>query len=149
MEFYTDKNAWTFPPNQYPTWDDCMRFYMSRMQENWNQKAIIQNLAEEIERIWNAGDGCPKSLSSIRTQFENHVLPQYKKYRKRDGNKKGKKKKKLETPAQSPARRSLRAQPDPHAAPDPPQVDDQGGGGAGQSGSSAVQVHVYNRKEAS
>ena len=44
---------------------------------------------------------------------------------------------------------SLRAQPYPHAAPDPPQVDDQGGGGAGQSSSSAVQVHVSNRKKAS
>ena len=110
MELYTERNAWTFPPNQYPTWDDCMRFYTSRMQENWSQKAIIQSLAEEIERIWKAGDGCPKSLCSIRTQFEKNVLPQYKKYRKGDGNKKGKKKIKLETPAQSPARTSLRAQ---------------------------------------
>ena len=147
MEFYTDKNAWTFPPNQYPTWDDCMRFYMSRIQENMSQKAIIQSLAEEVEKIWKSGDGCPKSVSSIVTQFERYVLPQYKKNRKGDMNKKGKKKKKLEKPAQSPARRSLRAQPDPHTDPDPPHpADDQGGAQAGQSSPS---VHVSNRREAS
>jgi hypothetical protein len=66
--------------------------------------------------VWKLGDGCPKSVSSIRKQFENFVLPLYQKYRKGGMNKKGRKKKKDDTPAQSPVRKSLRAQPGPQDA---------------------------------
>ena len=67
-----------------------MRFYMSRVKQKIPQKTVIQKLAEEVEKFWKLGDGCPKSVSSIRKQFENYVLPQYQKYRKGDMNKKEK-----------------------------------------------------------
>jgi hypothetical protein len=153
MEFYHDNEPWTFPVYQYPTWDDVMRFYMSRIKQKIPPKAIINKLAEEVEKIWKLGDGCPTAVSSIRNQFEKYVLPQYQKYRKGDGNKKGRKQKKGGTPAQSPARRSLRAQPDlvdaaHDAAQDPAHLIDEEGGDQGEqaSSSAAVQVHQSNRK---
>ena len=48
------------------------------------QKTIINQLAEDVEKIWKTGDGCPKSKSIIRTHFENHVYATYQKYRRGD-----------------------------------------------------------------
>ena len=72
MEFYSDTVPWSF--EIYPTWDDCMRFYMSRIVNKVPQKTIINQLAEAVESIWKTGDGCPKAKSSIMKQFENHAV---------------------------------------------------------------------------
>ena len=109
MEFFSDKDPWTFESCKYPTWDDCMRFYKSRIVNKVPQKSIINQLAEAVETIWKTGDGCPKSKSSIRTQFENYVLPAYQKYRRGDTIPRVRKKI-LGTSAPSPARRSGRSQ---------------------------------------
>ena len=108
MEFYSDKEAWNFPKNQYPNWDDCMRFYMSRIMNKVPQKSVLNDLAEAVEKIWKSGDGCPKSASSIMNQFEKTVHLEYKKYRKGDATT-DKKKKKTEGPVQSPVRISKRS----------------------------------------
>ena len=109
MEFYTDTEPWNLPKNQYPTWDDCMRYYMSRVTVKIPQKTAIFELAKDVEKIWKAGDGCPKHFHTIMTQFERTVWPQYQKYRKGDGGEtKKNKQKKKQTPAKSPARRSMR-----------------------------------------
>ena len=111
MEFYTDTEPWNLPKNQYPTWDECMRYYMSRIKVKISQKTAIVDLAKDVEKIWKAGDGCPKHFHHIMTQFEKTVLAQYQKYRK--GDQPGKsKKKKIQTPSQSPARRSVRQKSD-------------------------------------
>ena len=73
MEFYSDTVPWPFETCRYPTWDDCMRFYMSRIVNKVPQKTIINQLAEAVESIWKTGDGCPKAKSSIMKQFENHA----------------------------------------------------------------------------
>ena len=75
MDFYHDNELWTFPVYQYPTWDDVMRFYMSRIKQKIPPKVVINKLAEEVQKIWKLGDGCPKAVSSIRNQFEKYVLP--------------------------------------------------------------------------
>ena len=95
MEFYSDTDPWHFPTDRYPTWDDCMRFYMSRITNREVQKSILYDLAVSVEKIWRSGDGCPKSQSTIIYQFEKTVLPAYQKSRKGDtGGQKKKKKKK-------------------------------------------------------
>jgi hypothetical protein len=109
MEFYSDTVPWFFETCRYPTWDDCMRFYMSRIVNKVPQKTIINQLAEAVESIWKTGDGCPKAKSSIMKQFENHVLPTYQKYRRGDTIPRVRQKK-PGTPAQSTSRKSARTQ---------------------------------------
>ena len=102
MEFYEDSEPWMFPTNRYPTWDDCMRYYMSRMKgaKKVSQKSIFNELSEAVHKIWKSGDGCPKSKSNIMNQFEKTVLPQYQRYRRGDAGNRSKKKK-TEPPPQS------------------------------------------------
>ena len=107
MDFYSDTDPWNFETCKYPTWDDCMHYYMSRINK-FHQKTIINHLAEAVEKIWKSGDGCPKSISSIRGQFENHVLATYQKYRRGDTVPRSRQKK-PGTPAPSPSRRSGRS----------------------------------------
>ena len=107
MDFYMDTEPWMFPKYQYPTWDDCMRFYMSRVKVKVPMKTAMLELAEAVHQIWKAGDGCPKSETNIITQFERSVYSQYQKYRKGDGVKKDKQKK-YKGPVQSSTRKSLR-----------------------------------------
>ena len=113
MEFYTDKDPWQLATDRYPTWDDCMRYYMSRISNKVPPKSIIHDLAVGVEKIWKSGDGCPKSKSTIIYQFEKTVLPAYQKFRKGDtggGSSKKKKKKVNDSPqVQTPARTSLRS----------------------------------------
>ena len=124
MEFYTDTEPWNLPKNQYPTWDECMRYYMSRIKVKISQKTAIVDLAKDVEKIWKAGDGCPKHFHHIMTQFEKTVLVQYQKYRK--GDQPGKsKKKKIQTPSKSPARRSVRQKSDDQYDHDPGTHQDQ------------------------
>ena len=108
MEFYADTDPWYFETCRYPTWDDCMRYYMSRVTNKVPQKTIINQLAEDVHKVWQSGDGCPKSISSIRSQFENHVLATYQKYRRGDTIPRSKQKK-SGTPAPSPSRKSARS----------------------------------------
>ena len=106
MEFYDDKEPWRLPRDKYPTWDDCMRYCKSRISKDISHKSVVNKLAEEVEAIWKSGDGCPKAKANIIVQFENSILPMYQKYRKGDALPNKSKKKKIQTPAQSPARRS-------------------------------------------
>ena len=149
MEFYSDSEPWNFPKYQYPTWDDCMRYYMSRIKVKTAQKKTITELALAVETIWKAGDGCPKHYSNIMVQFEKTVFPQYQKYRKGDGvGNKGKKRKKLEVPSKSPARKSVRHQSSDQPEQDPselPNQQDAGDPGADRPDSPAL---VSKRKEA-
>ena len=55
-----DTEPWMFPKYQYPTWDDCMRFYMSRVKVKVPMKTAMLELAEAVHQIRKAGDGCPK-----------------------------------------------------------------------------------------
>ena len=73
-----------FPKERYPTWDDCMRYYKSRINNKVTQKSVINQLSEAVETIWKSGDGCPKAKHRIMVQFETCVFPQYQKYRKGD-----------------------------------------------------------------
>ena len=70
-------------------------------------KTAMLELAEAVHKIWKAGDGCPKSVTNIITQFERSVYSQYQKYRKGDGVNKDKQKK-FKGPVQSSTRKSLR-----------------------------------------
>ena len=110
MDFYSDNEPWDFEKCKYPSWDDCMRYYMSRINKDKKvpQKTIIHQLACAIEKIWKSGDGCPKSVSSIRYQFETCVLATYQKCRRGDTVPRSRQKK-PGTPAQAPARRSARS----------------------------------------
>ena len=110
MDFYSDNEPWDFEKCKYPSWDDCMRYYMSRINKDKKvpQKTIIHQLACAIEKIWKSGDGCPKSVSRIRYQFETCVLATYQKCRRGDTVPRSRQKK-PGTPAQAPARRSARS----------------------------------------
>ena len=158
MEFYTDKDPWQLATDRYPTWDDCMRYYMSRISNKVPPKSIIHDLAVGVEKIWKSGDGCPKSKSTIIYQFEKTVLPAYQKFRKGDtggGSSKKKKKKVNDSPqVQTPARTSLRS-------PAPSSVDhdhdlsssdhldgrDQLGAGDNVQAVQGQHGHVSKRKE--
>ena len=109
MDFYNDEDTWVFPKERYPTWDDCMRYYKSRINTKVTQKSVINQLSEAVETIWKSGDGCPKSKNRIMVQLESYVIPQYQKYRKGDMQPNKSKKKKSQTPAQSPVRKSARS----------------------------------------
>ena len=97
---------------------------MSRIKVKISQKTAIVDLAKDVEKIWKAGDGCPKHFHHIMTQFEKTVLVLYQKYRK--GDQPGKsKKKKIQTPSKSPARRSVRQKSDDQHDHDPGTHQDQ------------------------
>ena len=111
MDFYSDTAPWNLPSYQYPTWDDCMRYYLSRTKNKIPIKSALHGLAVGVHQIWKSGDGCPKSPQRIMVQFENTVLHQYQKYRKGDALLSGKKKKKnSDKPSQSPVRKSSRSE---------------------------------------
>lgn len=93
LAFYNDTEAWTPAKTSYLTWDQAVRFYMSRVPAPGQKKSTkysvspevaIKNLAMFCVDIWEAGDGCPKVWSSVVRQFKTEVLPMYKKYRKGD-----------------------------------------------------------------
>ena len=129
MDFFSDSEAWHFPTYQYPTWDDCMRFYISRTKNKVPQKSAIYQLSEAVVKIWKSGDGCPKSWNIIMLQFENTVLPQYQKYRKGD-TVTGKKKKKISvkpTPSPITIRKISRTQTSQTDTPDLLQWCDKSG----------------------
>jgi hypothetical protein len=88
MDFYMDTEPWMFPNYQYLPWDDCMR-----VKVKVPMKTAMLELADTVYQIWKAGNGCPKSVTNIITQFERSVYSQYQKYRKGDGVKKDKQKK--------------------------------------------------------
>ena len=88
MEFYNDNETWScIPVSHIGQLNEVLD--VKGQAEN-PPETVIQKLAEEVEKFWKLGDGCPKSVSSIRKQFENDVLPQYQKYRKGDMKKKEK-----------------------------------------------------------
>ena len=68
--FYNDLEPWTPPSNGYPTYDDVMRFYSSRMRHG------TPNSASEVKQdlgkfdVLEKGDGCPKTIVNITKQFE-------------------------------------------------------------------------------
>ena len=128
MSIYNDSGPWTPPNNSYPTWDNVMRYYMSRVHSpglgpgpvskrtvQTSPDKVINDLALFCISAWESGDGCPKKLNAVKDQFKAEVLHNYQKYRKGDidseefkpKNKK-KKKKDLEAPAAVPSRKSSR-----------------------------------------
>ena len=117
MSFYNDTSPWTPPNNSYPTWDNMMRYYISRVhspslgQGSVSERTIktspdqvIHDLALYCITVWESGDGCPKKIKAVKDQFKSEVYPVYQKYRKGDIDKEGfktknKKKKKKELTA--------------------------------------------------
>ena len=78
INFY-DPLAWFPPTNCYPTKDDVMRFYMSRIKTQKDRKGVIIELATFVREIWEKGDGCPKKLDYIVDQF-NELFAIYRNY---------------------------------------------------------------------
>ena len=97
MSFYNDSGPWTPPNNSYPTWDNVMRYYMSRVHSpglgpgpvskrtvQTSPDKVINDLALFCISAWESGDGCPKKLNAVKDQFKAEVLHNYQKYRKGD-----------------------------------------------------------------
>ena len=93
--FYQDSSPWTPPKNCYPTWDNVMRFYMSRVQSHsvdgkgprrteMSPEQAIKDLADFCVGVWESGDGCPRFWIKVMELFKKDVLPIYQKYRKGD-----------------------------------------------------------------
>ena len=95
MSFYNDSGPWTPPNNSYPTWDNVMRYYMSRVHSpglgpvskrtiQTSPDKVINDLALFCISAWESGDGCPKKLNAVKDQFNPKVFHVYQKYRKGD-----------------------------------------------------------------
>ena len=61
--------------------------------DRMNEGDAVRQMAKFVYDIWNAGDGCPKSVNSIVKQYFEKVKPVYVKYRKNDAQRSHKKKK--------------------------------------------------------
>ena len=86
VPFYDDEKPWDPATNCYPTWDDVVRFYISRTQNgNESQAEVKRQLSLFVYNIWESGDGCPKAPKNIAAQFTSDVLSIYTKYRKGEG----------------------------------------------------------------
>ena len=113
MDFYNDPLPWTPSRNCYPTNDDVVRYYLSRVTKKHHVKNVtIRQLSEFVRGIWEEGDGCPLSSNAIGTKFEK-LFQIYQKYRKGEGRgvqQLGHKKKKTDCPPGQPLRRSSRLQ---------------------------------------
>ena len=55
--FYSDNKPWSPPRISYPTWDDVVRFYVSRSDNRSLPSDVIQELALFVHDIWEKGDG--------------------------------------------------------------------------------------------
>ena len=122
--FYQDSSPWTPPKNCYPTWDNVMRFYLSRVwshsvdgkgprRTEVSPEQALKDLAVFCVGVWETGDGCPRSWIKVMELFKKDVLPIYQKYRKGDikdeaFKKKNKKKKKPPMSPPKPTRKSSR-----------------------------------------
>lgn len=130
--FYSDNKPWSPPKISYPTWDDVVRFYVSRSQSKHAVLSdVIQELALFVHDIWEKGDGCPMSITAVKKQFSTKVLPEYRRYRDGDGRKSRKHKRKTPIVVGEPTRRSSRIQsptPTSHdSSPDSELVKDNEG----------------------
>ena len=107
---YDDLEPWIPPSNLYPTIDDVLRFYCSRMiHGNRNLSSEVKGeLSKFVYDVWEKGDGCPKTVKKIIAPFEKQVLPLYKKYHKGDGKGAGSHKKKRPVEFIEPTRKSRR-----------------------------------------
>ena len=114
--FYSDLVPWTPAKNCYPTWDDVMRFYISRTQSKVPQGDAVRELSTFVYDIWDRGDGCPKTAVNIQKQFISKVLPVYVKYRKGEGRAGKSHKKELPVVVAEPTRKSRRIQSPPPSA---------------------------------
>ena len=85
--FYDDDEPWTPRRDEYLTWDDAIRYYISRTKNGKRLKGdVIAELSKFVHDIWSAGDGCPKTYRGISYQFEHKVLATYLRFRKNSGN---------------------------------------------------------------
>ena len=68
-DFYIDTEHWSPSNISYPTWDDVCRFVVSRTKtgvvDRMNESDAVRQMAKFVYDIWNAGDGCPKSLITL------------------------------------------------------------------------------------
>ena len=123
--FYNDTCPWTPPKNAYPTWDNVMRYYISRTSKSVQSSSdqVMNSLSMFCVEVWESGDGCPMTWQAVKKKFQSEVLPVYQKYRKGDidneafKHKKKKKKKKDISPA-NPSRRSERSKNSNEAVPE-------------------------------
>ena len=66
MDFYNDPLPWTPSRILYPTNDDVVRYYLSRVtKKNHVKNVTICQLAEFVRGIWEEGDGCPLVRKAI------------------------------------------------------------------------------------
>ena len=80
--FYNDSSPWTPQRNSYPTYDNAVRYYMSRIYwpgagkeggktEQNSPEYVMRDLALFCVGVWEAGDGCPKGWSAVVDQFKS------------------------------------------------------------------------------
>ena len=77
------------------------------MKSNNDAKTVKRNLANFVLKIWESGDGCPKTLKSIIIQFEA-LYNTYQKYLKEGRGTKSHKKKLSTSPPLRPTWKSRR-----------------------------------------
>ena len=70
LDFYNDPLPWEPPCDGYPTNDDVMRYYISRIKVNRDKNAVKNDLALFVKNIWEKGNGIPKSYLCIQEQFD-------------------------------------------------------------------------------
>ena len=67
--FYNDPVPYEFATNCFPTCNDIMRYYITHVKQKLDSSTVKRDLAKVVLKIWEAGDGCPKTAryySSIR-----------------------------------------------------------------------------------
>ena len=70
FDFYNDPLPWEPPCDGYPTNDDVMRYYISRIKVNRDKNAVKNDVALFVKNIWEKGNGIPKSYLCIQEQFD-------------------------------------------------------------------------------
>ena len=70
--FFEDTEVWNPSKFCYPTWNDIMRAYLSRVKNgnSYTSATDMYEVATIVIKIWTNNDGCPKSKTKLKPLLE-------------------------------------------------------------------------------
>ena len=68
--FYNDPVPYEFATNCLPTCNNVMRYYITHVKQKCDSSTVKRDLANVVLKMWEAGDGRPKTARHTILQFE-------------------------------------------------------------------------------